>query len=46
VYAELLASGGAPHKEPWDAFWGQRYAQVKDPDGTVVDLFATLPEQP
>jgi uncharacterized glyoxalase superfamily protein PhnB len=45
VYAELLASGGSMHKEPWDAFWGQRYAQVKDPDGTVVDLYAPLPEQ-
>src|SRR5688572_12249522 len=20
-------------KEPWDAFWGQRYAVVQDPDG-------------
>jgi catechol 2,3-dioxygenase-like lactoylglutathione lyase family enzyme len=45
VYAELLAAGGSAHKEPWDAFWGQRYAQVSDPDGTVVDLFAPLPEQ-
>jgi catechol 2,3-dioxygenase-like lactoylglutathione lyase family enzyme len=45
VYAELLAAGGSAHKEPWDAFWGQRYAQVRDPDGTVVDLFAPLPEQ-
>ena len=46
VYAELLAAGGSAHKEPWDAFWGHRYAQVKDPDGTVIDLFAALPEQP
>jgi uncharacterized glyoxalase superfamily protein PhnB len=45
VYADLLAAGGSTHKEPWDAFWGQRYAQVKDPDGTVVDLYAPLPEQ-
>jgi uncharacterized glyoxalase superfamily protein PhnB len=45
VYGELLDAGGSPHKEPWDAFWGQRYAQVKDPDGTVIDLFASLPEQ-
>jgi uncharacterized glyoxalase superfamily protein PhnB len=28
--------------EPWDADWGQRYAQVKDPDGNSVDLFAAL----
>ncbi|MEX2161831.1 MAG: VOC family protein [Anaerolineales bacterium] len=26
--------------EPWDAFWGQRYAIVEDPDGYKVDLFA------
>ena len=45
VYAELLAAGGTQHKEPWDAFWGHRYAQVKDPDGNVLDLFAPLPEQ-
>jgi uncharacterized glyoxalase superfamily protein PhnB len=44
VYQELLGAGGSSHKEPWNAFWGQRYAQVKDPDGTLVDLFAPLPE--
>jgi catechol 2,3-dioxygenase-like lactoylglutathione lyase family enzyme len=42
VYAELVESGAGSHKEPWDAFWGQRYAQVKDPDGNVVNLFAPL----
>jgi uncharacterized glyoxalase superfamily protein PhnB len=44
VYAQLLEAGGSTHKEPWDAFWGQRYAQVKDPDGTVIDLYAPLPD--
>jgi uncharacterized glyoxalase superfamily protein PhnB len=44
VYAELLDAGGSPHKEPWDAFWGQRYAQLEDPDGTIIDLFAPLPD--
>ena len=29
-------------KEPWDAFWGQRYAIVKDPDGYKIDLYARL----
>jgi catechol 2,3-dioxygenase-like lactoylglutathione lyase family enzyme len=42
VYRELLDAGAEGHKEPWDAFWGQRYAQIKDPDGNVVDLFAPL----
>jgi catechol 2,3-dioxygenase-like lactoylglutathione lyase family enzyme len=45
VYAELLSAGATGQKEPWDAFWGQRYAQLKDPDGTVIDLFALLPQQ-
>jgi uncharacterized glyoxalase superfamily protein PhnB len=43
TYQRLVAAGYRGHKEPWDAFWGQRYAQVEDPDGNLVDLFAPLP---
>jgi catechol 2,3-dioxygenase-like lactoylglutathione lyase family enzyme len=43
VYAELLAAGYEGHLAPWDAFWGQRYAVVRDPDGNDVSLFAPLP---
>ncbi|KUJ64380.1 glyoxalase [Streptomyces albus subsp. albus] len=42
VYAEMVAAGAEGAKEPWDAFWGQRYAQLRDPDGNAVDLFAPL----
>jgi uncharacterized glyoxalase superfamily protein PhnB len=42
TYRALVDAGHAGHKEPWDAFWGQRYAIVLDPDGTSVDLFAAL----
>jgi len=42
VYARVVAAGFDGHKEPWDAFWGQRYAQLRDPDGVPVDLFAAL----
>jgi uncharacterized glyoxalase superfamily protein PhnB len=42
-FAELLDAGFTGHKQPWDAFWGQRYAIVVDPDGNHVDLFAPLP---
>jgi catechol 2,3-dioxygenase-like lactoylglutathione lyase family enzyme len=42
IYRELIDAGAGSYKQPWDAFWGQRYAQVKDPDGNVVDLFAPL----
>lgn len=43
AYAELTAAGHPGELEPFDAFWGQRYAIVRDPDGTAVDLFAPLP---
>lgn len=39
-YARMMAAGAASQKEPWDAFWGQRYACVYDPDGHQVDIFA------
>jgi catechol 2,3-dioxygenase-like lactoylglutathione lyase family enzyme len=40
TYRRLLDAGFAGKKEPFDAFWGQRYAHAVDPDGNVVDLFA------
>lgn len=40
LYAELTAAGAPGHLKPWDAFWGQRYAVVLDPDGCGVSLFA------
>ena len=43
TYAELTDAGYEGHLAPWDAFWGQRYASVRDPDGNGVDLFAPLP---
>ena len=42
AYANLLEHGGTGHKEPWDAVWVMRYAEVMDPNGNVVDLFADL----
>ena len=42
LYAQALAAGGREHKAPFDAVWGQRYAQVRDPDGNPVDLYASL----
>lgn len=46
VHASLMEAGYHSHLAPWDAFWGQRYATVLDPDGTSVDLFAALPVTP
>jgi uncharacterized glyoxalase superfamily protein PhnB len=43
TYTELVAAGYNGHQGPWDAFWGQRYATLRDPDGNGVDLYAPLP---
>lgn len=42
TFAAAVAAGHVGHKEPWDAFWGQRYAQLRDPDDNPVDLYAPL----
>jgi catechol 2,3-dioxygenase-like lactoylglutathione lyase family enzyme len=42
LYGRATAGGFRGEKEPWDAFWGQRYAQLLDPDGVPVDLYASL----
>ena len=45
LYARMTAAGYAGLKAPWDAFWGQRYAFLQDPDRNRVDVFAPLPAQ-
>jgi uncharacterized glyoxalase superfamily protein PhnB len=42
VYAKVTGAGFHGEKEPWDAFWGQRYAMLLDPDGVEVSLYAPL----
>ncbi len=42
LYDRIVQNGYSGHKAPWDAFWGQRYAVVADPDGNLIDLFAAL----
>ena len=42
IYARVTEAGFHGDKEPWDAFWGQRYAILKDPSGVDVSLCAPL----
>ena len=42
LFDRLKGGGRDVVKEPWDAFWGQRYCSVKDPDGNQIDIFADL----
>ncbi len=42
AFATITGAGYRSKVEPFDAFWGQRYATVLDPDGNPVDLYAAL----
>ncbi|MFC3502312.1 VOC family protein [Micromonospora krabiensis] len=43
-FAEMTEAGFHGELKPWDAFWGQRYAVLRDPEGNGVDLYAPLAE--
>jgi len=42
LHAAVVEAGFASAVEPFDVFWGDRFATVLDPDGTRVDLYARL----
>lgn len=42
TYARVVDAGFEGKREPWDAFWGQRFAYLRDPDGNTVGLFAPI----
>jgi uncharacterized glyoxalase superfamily protein PhnB len=42
AFGKLKAAGFRSLAEPWDAFWGQRYAIVADPDDNAISLYAPL----
>ena len=36
----MVSAGYHGDKDPRDAFWGQRYAKLLNPDSVPVDLYA------
>jgi catechol 2,3-dioxygenase-like lactoylglutathione lyase family enzyme len=42
LVAALAADGVPVQQEPYDAFWGARYAVVSDPDGNGVGIMSPL----
>lgn len=46
LHDRLATMGRGSHLAPFDAFWGQRYAVVLDPDGSSVDLYCDVPGAP
>ncbi len=41
-YNKLINAGYKSYAAPWDAFWGQRFGRVVDPDGRIVNIYAFL----
>ena len=44
THADLVAAGHESVRDPYDAFWGARYAIVRDPDGNPVGLMSPIDE--
>jgi uncharacterized glyoxalase superfamily protein PhnB len=42
LYEDLVAAGYRSHQQPYDAFWGARYAIVEDPDGNGIGLMSPI----
>jgi uncharacterized glyoxalase superfamily protein PhnB len=44
VYGRVVGAGHPGHLEPFDAFWGARYAVVRDPDGNHIGIMSPQDE--
>jgi catechol 2,3-dioxygenase-like lactoylglutathione lyase family enzyme len=42
LVAALAADGATIQQEPYDAFWGARYAVLSDPDGNGVGIMSEI----
>ncbi len=42
LYAELTEAGHPGEQPPYDAFWGARYAVVRDPSGNSIGLMSPV----
>ncbi|MGH8980094.1 MAG: VOC family protein [Acidimicrobiales bacterium] len=45
IYADLLRAGHRGQQEPYDAFWGVRFAVVEDPDGNAVGIMSPVDDE-
>jgi uncharacterized glyoxalase superfamily protein PhnB len=44
TYKRVVDAGHPGHLEPIDAFWGSRYAVVRDPDGNHIGIMSPQEE--
>ena len=46
AFAAAISAGAAETRAPTDMPWGERVAQVRDPDGNLVNLAVPPPDDP
>jgi catechol 2,3-dioxygenase-like lactoylglutathione lyase family enzyme len=42
IHADMTSAGYTTRQEPYDAFWGSRYAILEDPDGNAVGVMSPM----
>jgi catechol 2,3-dioxygenase-like lactoylglutathione lyase family enzyme len=42
IFRDMTGAGYRGLQEPWDAFWGARYAVIEDPDGIAVGIMSPI----
>ena len=42
IFHDMVAAGYRGLQDPYDAFWGARYAVIEDPDGIAVGLMSPV----
>lgn len=42
VYTDMTGAGYRSQQDPYDAFWGARYAVIEDPDGNAVGIMSPI----
>jgi uncharacterized glyoxalase superfamily protein PhnB len=42
LYRRMTGAGYRGLQEPYDAFWGARYAIIEDPDGIAVGIMSPV----
>jgi catechol 2,3-dioxygenase-like lactoylglutathione lyase family enzyme len=45
IHADMTAAGYRSQMEPYDAFWGSRYAVLEDPDGNAVGVMSPMEDE-
>lgn len=44
IYERMIAAGYEGEQPPYDAFWGARFAIIKDPGGNAIGLMSPVDE--